>query len=48
MNEKLKQFLNSKEKLKIIHTREHGKKIEMPKPEKFKGIESEIIYIDEK
>ena len=48
MNEKLKQFLNSKEKLKKIHTREHGKKTEMPRPEKFKGIEREIIYIDEK
>jgi len=44
----LKQFLNSKEKLKIIKTREHGKKIEMPKSEKSKSIENEIIYIDEK
>jgi hypothetical protein len=42
MNEKLKEFLNSKEKLKIIKIREHGKKTEMPKPER------EIIYIDEK
>ena len=49
MNKKLKEFLNSKEELKIIRTREHGKgKKEMPKPKKFKGIEMEIISIDEK
>lgn len=47
MNEKLKEFLNSKSKFKIIHTRQHGKKKQTAIQGNLKGENHELICVDE-